>query len=110
MFGNDYFQTRQRLKDVVIGVLNLAEKTGAESEPLLDSSITKALNDPFLFTVHGEKKTGKSSFLNALFGCELCAVDSAKSQESVKWYLYGDKPGGEKSDSMLRHEQRQNSF
>ena len=33
--GNDYFQTRQRLKDVALGVLNLAEKTGSEKESLV---------------------------------------------------------------------------
>ena len=33
MFG-DYFTTRKRLTDVVVRVLALAEKTGAEKTPL----------------------------------------------------------------------------
>ena len=109
MLGNDYFQTRQRLRDVVVNVLNLAEKTGANSEALLHDTIKKGLNDPFLFTVHGDKKTGKSMFLNALFGTELCHVDSANNEDLVKWYLYGEDEE-ELEESALKYEFRQDSF
>ena len=110
MFGNDYFQTRQRLKDVVVGVLNLVDKTGADKGALLDDGIKKGLSDPFLFTVYGDKKVGKSTFINALFGSDLCDVDTTSSAESVKWYLYGEAGEGKSANAMLRQELRNESF
>lgn len=110
MFGNDYFQTRQRLKDVVVGVLNLTEKTGADNALLLDADISKGLNDPFLFTAYGEKKTGRSMFLNALLGSELCHVDTAKSGESVNWYFYGKKKSEKSTEPILKYEVRDELF
>ena len=53
MFGEDYFKTRKRLTDVVLQVLELAERTGAEKESLLENDITKGLSNPFLFVVCG---------------------------------------------------------
>lgn len=110
MFGNHYFKIRQRLRDVVTGVVQLAEKTGAESEALCEKPLVKKFNEPFLFTVYGEKKAGKSTFLNALFGYRLCDVDSAITGDSVKWYLYGKKEEGGELSSVLQHEFRERSF
>ena len=68
MFGEEYFKTRKRLTDVVLRVLELAEKTGAEKDILLENDITKGLSNPFLFVVCGEVNAGKSTLLNGLFG------------------------------------------
>ena len=51
MFGEDYFKTRKRLTDVVLQVLELAERTGAEKESLLENDITKGLSNPFLWAI-----------------------------------------------------------
>ena len=112
MIASHYFRIRQRLKGVVHGVLDLAVKTGSDAEALGQKSIINGLNDPILYTVYGEKKAGKSTFLNALFGSELCDVDGDGSgrsaakgalvksaltknlpvkkttESSVKWYLF----------------------
>ena len=43
MFGEEYFKTRKRLTDVVLRVLGLAEKTGAQKTALLENDITLSL-------------------------------------------------------------------
>ncbi len=89
MFGEEYFKTRKRLTDVVLRVLTLAEKTGAEKEPLLENDITKGLSNPFLFVVCGEVNAGKSTMLNGLFGEEVCKTNVLPETDRVQWYRYG---------------------
>ncbi len=89
MFGDDYFKTRKRLTDVVLRVLTLAEKTGAEKKPLLENDITKGLSNPFLFVVCGEVNAGKSTMLNGLFGEEVCKTNVLPETDRVQWYRYG---------------------
>ena len=91
MFGEEYFKTRKRLTDVVLRVLTLAEKTGAEKQPLLDNDITKGLSNPFLFVVCGEVNAGKSSLLNGLFGQDVCKINVLPETDRVQWYRYGEK-------------------
>lgn len=89
MFGEEYFKTRKRLTDVVLRVLSLAEKTGAEKQPLLDNDITKGLSNPFLFVVCGEVNAGKSTLLNGLFGEDVCKTNVLPETDRVQWYRYG---------------------
>ena len=91
MFGEDYFKTRKRLTDVVLRVLELAERTGAEKEALLENDITKGLSNPFLFVVCGEVNAGKSTLLNGLFGEDVCRTNVLPETDRVQWYRYGEK-------------------
>lgn len=101
MFGNDYFEIRQRLKNVVAGVLALADKVGAEHGPLVDSSVKKGLNDAILFSICGEGQVGKSALLNALFCCEFDGCGKPFSEDAVRWHLYGK--GDEDKSSLFQH-------
>ena len=59
--------------------------TGLESSTLhgLVSDMRSGLNEPFLFVVVGEVKSGKSSFINALLGESICACIIPRSEEKV---------------------------
>lgn len=91
MFGEEYFKTRKRLTDVVVRVLTLAEKTGAEKQPLLDNDITRGLSNPFLFVVCGEVNAGKSTMLNGLFGQDVCKTNVLPETDRVQWYRFGEQ-------------------
>ncbi len=92
MFGERYFATRQRLTDVVAGVRELGEKTGAEVSSLADEGdFLKGLHSPFLFVVCGEVNAGKSTMVNGLFGQDLCKVNVLPETEKVHWYRYADE-------------------
>ncbi|MBK1830954.1 dynamin family protein [Verrucomicrobiaceae bacterium R5-34] len=91
MFGEEYFKTRKRLTDVVLRVLELAEKTGAEKTDLLENDITKGLSNPFLFVVCGEVNAGKSTLLNGLFGADVCKTNVLPETDRVQWYRYKEQ-------------------
>lgn len=53
--------------------------------------------EPFLFVVVGEIKAGKSSFINALVGESICAVDPAPCTDMVQEIVYAS----EKTDTRI---------
>ena len=109
MFG-DYFSNRKRLTDVVVRVLALAEKTGAEKTPLEENDITKGLKNPFLFVVCGEVNAGKSSLLNGLFGENICKTNVLPETDRVQWYRYGDEDLDEEVTPILEERFRPVDF
>ncbi|HHX62880.1 MAG TPA: hypothetical protein GX707_19540 [Epulopiscium sp.] len=51
----------------------------------------KSVSDPYMFVVMGEVKAGKSSFINALVGAEICKVSSAPCTDIVHEIRYGEE-------------------
>ncbi|MEI6674794.1 MAG: dynamin family protein [Verrucomicrobiota bacterium] len=89
MFGERHFAIRERLFEVLAGVAVLAADTGTEVvEPLPQAA--GEMGAPFLFVVCGEVNSGKSTFLNGLFGCEVCKVNLLPETKQVLWYRHGD--------------------
>ena len=48
------------------------------------SDLRANINEPFLFVVVGEVKSGKSSFINALLNANICKVDAAPCTDVVQ--------------------------
>ena len=91
MFGERYFAMRERLSEVMTGIAALAAETAADLTGLLpQAALQHDLGPPFLFVVCGEVNAGKSTFLNGLFGCELCKVNRLPETKQVLWYRYGE--------------------
>lgn len=91
MFGERYFATRERLSEVVTGIISLAKETGVNSTGRLSQELLdEGLATPFLFVVCGEVNAGKSTLLNALFGENICKVNVLPETDRVIWYKYGD--------------------
>ncbi len=63
------------------------------NEPLADtvSDLRNRINEPFMFVVVGEVKAGKSSFVNALLGKDVCKVAPDPCTDTIQQILYGDK-------------------
>jgi GTPase SAR1 family protein len=61
----------------------------------------KSLESPFMFVVIGEVKSGKSSFINALTGEEICAVDADICTDKVQQIVYSQKAYIEHIDTFL---------
>ena len=76
------------LKDLHAFVIDM---DGAEL-PSIVSDLRSGLNEPFLFVVVGEVKSGKSSFINALLGEDICAVDPAPCTDVIQEIVYAERP------------------
>lgn len=55
------------------------------------SDVRANINEPFLFVVVGEVKSGKSSFINALLNENVCKVDPAPCTDVVQKIEYSDE-------------------
>ena len=67
--GKRYFQTRERLKNVMEMLGGLSAEYGIAADRCTKlMEVPADLEDPFLFVVVGEAGAGKSTLLNALFG------------------------------------------
>ena len=54
-------------------------------------NLRKNINEPFLFVVVGEVKAGKSSFINALLGAEVCETDIEPLTDAIQQIVYSDE-------------------
>ncbi|MDC0188042.1 hypothetical protein OAJ05_02415 [Verrucomicrobia bacterium] len=115
MFGKRYFEIRERLAEVVLGVGQLARECGGEIlDPVTDGNFLKDLRKPFLFVVCGEVNAGKSALINALFATEICEVDAPPKDRDDKgsgypWNLdevAGHQEGGNLLPQLLRQSRR----
>ncbi|MEM9079963.1 MAG: dynamin family protein [Verrucomicrobiota bacterium] len=111
MFGERYFATRERLSAVVAGVQQLAKEAGVEPERFREEEdFLSALTNPFLFVVCGEVNAGKSTFINGLFGRELCEVNILPQTSRVQWYRYGEEEREEFVTDVLEERYRKMEF
>ena len=72
----------------------------------LISNLRTNINEPFLFVVIGEVKSGKSSFINSLLNEKICKVDAAPCTDVIQKIMYADK----KSEIDLKKNYRQISL
>jgi GTPase Era involved in 16S rRNA processing len=54
--------------------------------------LRSGLNEPFLFVVVGEVKSGKSSFINALLDEDICPVDAAPCTDAIQEIVFAERP------------------
>lgn len=97
--GHDHFELRAELGTALFALLTTAQEMGLDSPGMaeLHRSITD-FRAPFMFVVAGEVKAGKSAFLNALFGAEVCRSDPLPTTDRVHKFKYAleakDAPSG----------------
>ncbi|MDX1699343.1 MAG: dynamin family protein, partial [Melioribacteraceae bacterium] len=68
-------------------------EVGNEEFQKIISDLRANINEPFLFVVVGEVKSGKSSFINALLEADVCKVDAAPCTDVVQKIEYSDESG-----------------
>jgi hypothetical protein len=91
MIGDGYFQIRAQIGTSLYSLANLARDLDAPTAAL-DSlqALQTRLREPFLFLAIGDRGSGKSSLLNALFGRDF-ASDPLFAGRAVT-YCYGVEP------------------
>ncbi|KAB2640320.1 MAG: hypothetical protein DVB26_06015 [Verrucomicrobia bacterium] len=91
MLGERYFATRERLSGLLADIVALAAETGSDLTGVLASGEwAQELGPPFLFVVCGEVNAGKSTFLNGLFGYDLCPVERLPETKQLIHYCFGE--------------------
>jgi ribosome biogenesis GTPase A len=99
-------RTFELYRSSVVALLNdLAELTSNMEEEGLTAAvaeITRNVGEPFLFVVVGEIKAGKSSFINALLGSNICRVDPAPCTDTIEQIVYAS----ERTETQLSPYQR----
>lgn len=88
-FGERYLATRDQLSQVMRGIARLADETATTLDPPLPLTGNPADDDkPFLFLACGEINAGKSAFLNALLGHDICPVHDLPQNQPIRHYRH----------------------
>ena len=75
MIASEYLDYRARVDATLGSLAEVVRRSGASpGRPALLRNLAGALRDPFLLVVAGEEGAGKSMFVNALAGQEICEV------------------------------------
>ncbi|MFW6236015.1 MAG: dynamin family protein [Desulfovibrionales bacterium] len=88
----EYSLFRDRVVDLFMQLSDLTLHMGDKDLRDIAAGLIKNVNAPFLFVVVGEVKSGKSSFINALLGEELCAVAPDPCTDVIQKIVYADEP------------------
>lgn len=85
---------RTRLDEIIKDLHNLASRTSSTDLASTISDLRNRLNEPFMFVIVGEVKSGKSSFVNALLESEeeICKTGPQPITDTVQQILFGDTP------------------
>ena len=92
IIGESYSRFRPQIEHLLKDVHALVSKTDNPELERVVSDIRKTILEPFLFVVVGEIKAGKSSFVNALLGAEICGVDPAPCTDRIQQIVYAAEP------------------
>lgn len=88
LINKTFTQFKYRLDELLKALNPIAfDINNKELQQVIDD-IRGNLNEPFLFVVVGEVKAGKSSFINALLGEDVCAVDAAPCTDVIQQLVY----------------------
>ncbi len=88
-----YSRTVKEIENKISLLKEICQKVGYSYEGKNLSDLLNRLENPFMITVFGEVKAGKSSFLNALLGIEnLCKVDIDICTDKITVIKYSPQP------------------
>ena len=91
LIDEKYRAYKTRLAASLQQLQQLALDVGGQEQHEIARNLGAKLNEPFLFVVVGEVKSGKSSFINALLQEEICKVDPAPCTDRVQQIVYAEK-------------------
>ncbi|MEO1401693.1 MAG: dynamin family protein [Cyanobacteria bacterium J06635_1] len=93
---------RDQLDALLSKVYQLAANISDANLQETTDNLRKNINEPFLFVIVGEVKAGKSSFINALLGAEVCATDVEPCTDMVQQIVYADAPFEQQVEPSLK--------
>ena len=92
MIGDEYFELRARLGTALYALSSLAERVRLHPARLsLLQNLIAGLKEPFLFVVAGEVNSGKSTFLNGLFGEDFCETSAIPMTAKIHYFRFGEE-------------------
>ncbi len=92
MIGDDYFELRAKLGTSLYALSSLAERVRLHPARVsLLQNLIAGLKEPFLFVVAGEVNSGKSTFLNGLFGDHFCETAVLPMTDKIHYFRYGEE-------------------
>jgi tRNA U34 5-carboxymethylaminomethyl modifying GTPase MnmE/TrmE len=91
ILDQDLQPIRLRLEEIVKQLQQMAQRSHDENLAQIVSDLRSTVNEPFLFVIVGEVKTGKSSFINALLatGKDVVKVAPDPCTDTVQQVVYG---------------------
>ncbi len=81
---------RSQLDEIVKDLHRMTSDIGNEPLAQTVGELRNRINEPFMFVVVGEVKAGKSSFVNALLGHEVCKVAPDPCTDTIQQILYAE--------------------
>lgn len=93
---------RLKLNDLLHSIERLSSDINNRALEETVESLRRNINEPFLFVVVGEVKAGKSSFINALLGAEVCETDIEPRTDAIQQIVYADAPFKMQMEPNLR--------
>ena len=84
---------RNDLAQVLSALQGLAEQCGELEAAKVTQDTLAALHGPFRFVILGEVKSGKSSFVNALLGADVCRVAPEPCTDSIQETVFSEDEG-----------------
>ncbi len=102
LLDREYDSRRDALSILLGEVGTLAEELGARDRAATLADVRRGVGEPFLFVVVGEVKAGKSSFINALLGAEVCAVAPDPCTDRVNQIVFAEEPFERELSPLLR--------
>lgn len=90
MIGDDYFELRSSIGTQLLALGAAVRDAGGDPESLaILNNLIASLKEPFVFVVVGEVNTGKSTFLNALFGQDFSQTGVMPTTEKILFFKHG---------------------
>jgi GTPase Era involved in 16S rRNA processing len=98
----EFSQFRERILQLFLDLHDLGRAAGDEEMIEVASGLIRNVNAPFLFVVVGEVKSGKSSFINALLGEDLCAVAPDPCTDVIRKIVHAERPFEREVSELVR--------
>jgi GTPase SAR1 family protein len=101
---SQYREQRNALIDILGRLHTLTQETGHMPMVQTVADLMERVEEPFLFVIVGEVKSGKSSFINALLdtGKDICAVAPSPMTDTIQQITYGDETKTEVVNQYLK--------
>src|SRR5262249_36293700 len=93
---------REALSGLLSRLSVLARELGLTDRVTTLDELRHNVAEPFLFVIVGEVKSGKSSFINALLGADVCAVAPDPCTDRVNQIVYSADPFERDTGGIVR--------
>ncbi|MCB0290242.1 MAG: dynamin family protein [Calditrichaeota bacterium] len=102
ILNTTYARFKFKLDELLKALATLAYEVNTPDLQRVIDDLRSNLNEPFLFVVVGEVKAGKSSFINALLGADICPVDAAPCTDVIQQIVYAPEKSQVSLNEHLR--------